>query len=233
MKLVAVLDLMRGQAVHARRGERHAYQPVESRLGSGSDVPALARALLRLHPFHAIYIADLDAILGRGDNLEVMTGVAAAIPATPLWVDAGIADGRAVQALRAALPAATVVVGSESIVAAQWPNDLDTASCHFILSLDFKAGVFRGPPDLLQSPARWPRRVLAMNLDRVGSGEGPDMDLLAQLQARKPNAEVFAAGGVRCRGDLETLKAAGVAGALIASALHDGRLSAADLAACA
>jgi phosphoribosylformimino-5-aminoimidazole carboxamide ribotide isomerase len=38
--------------------------------------------------------------------------------------------------------------------------------------------------------------------------------------------KVFAAGGVRSEKDLADLAKAGVSGALVASALHDGRLTA-------
>jgi phosphoribosylformimino-5-aminoimidazole carboxamide ribotide isomerase len=70
-----------------------------------------------------------------------------------------------------------------------------------------------------------------MNLDRVGSGEGPDLGLVARLHACRPAGEVYAAGGIRGPDDLLAVRSAGAAGALLASALHDGRLTAADLAA--
>ena len=40
-----------------------------------------------------------------------------------------------------------------------------------------------------------------------------------------PGLEVTAGGGVRGRADLDRLKACGVRNVLVASALHDGRLS--------
>ena len=41
--------------------------------------------------------------------------------------------------------------------------------------------------------------------------------------------EVYAAGGVRDAADLRALAAAGIAGALVASSLHNGRITAEDL----
>ena len=83
------------------------------------------------------------------------------------------------------------------------------------------------PPDLLANPGCWPERVIVMTLDRVGSHGGPDLDRLRAVKsaARK----VYAAGGVRDAADLHALAEAGIAGALIASSLHNGRLTAADL----
>ena len=72
-----------------------------------------------------------------------------------------------------------------------------------------------------------------MTLARVGAGEGPDLQRLAELRARAPDREVFAAGGVRGVDDLAQLREADVAGALIATALHTGTVSAQQLAALA
>jgi len=99
-----------------------------------------------------------------------------------------------------------------------------------VLSLDFIAEDFKGPESLLADPARyWPERVLAMNLRRVGSDVGPDLALITALAAKSPACEVYAAGGVRSVEDLQRVAATGAAGALIATALHDGRLGPAEL----
>ncbi len=63
-----------------------------------------------------------------------------------------------------------------------------------------------------------------MTLARVGAADGPDLDALRAIQAKAPAARVHAAGGVRGPDDLHALRRAGIAGALVASALHDGTL---------
>jgi phosphoribosylformimino-5-aminoimidazole carboxamide ribotide isomerase len=70
-----------------------------------------------------------------------------------------------------------------------------------------------------------------MTLARVGSGAGPDLKRFAAIRSIAEEREIYAAGGVRDGADLSALKAAGAAGALIATALHDGRVGRADLAA--
>jgi phosphoribosylformimino-5-aminoimidazole carboxamide ribotide isomerase len=55
--------------------------------------------------------------------------------------------------------------------------------------------------------------------------------LIAMLAARQPACRIYAAGGVRCVEDLQNVKAAGAAGALLATALHDGRIGPAELCA--
>jgi phosphoribosylformimino-5-aminoimidazole carboxamide ribotide isomerase len=59
----------------------------------------------------------------------------------------------------------------------------------------------------------------------VGTDLGPDFERLAAIKARAGNRPIWAAGGVRGSQDLERLAAMGLAGALVASALHDGRLA--------
>ncbi|HEY9057574.1 MAG TPA: HisA/HisF-related TIM barrel protein, partial [Aurantimonas sp.] len=94
-----------------------------------------------------------------------------------------------------------------------------------ILSLDFKGDAFLGPPEILRDASLWPDQVIVMTLSRVGSGAGPDLDRLGAIVARAEGRAVFAAGGVRGPEDVEALEQAGVAGALVSTALHDGRLS--------
>ena len=69
-----------------------------------------------------------------------------------------------------------------------------------------------------------------MNLRRVGSGLGPDHELTMHLATRIPGCQVYAAGGVRSIEDLLQVQATGAAGALLASALHEGRIGRAQLA---
>jgi phosphoribosylformimino-5-aminoimidazole carboxamide ribotide isomerase len=119
-----------------------------------------------------------------------------------------------------------VVLGSETQTDADLAHRL-AKDPRVVLSLDFRGADFQGPPDLLTNPGSWPERVIAMTLDRVGSDGGPDLD---RLRAVKSTArKVYAAGGVRDAADLHTLAEAGIAGALIASSLHNGRLTAEDL----
>ena len=60
MRVIGVLDLLGGRAVHARAGRRDSYEPVR-----GGDGVALARWYMRDVGLTELYAADLDAILGR------------------------------------------------------------------------------------------------------------------------------------------------------------------------
>src|SRR5215471_209116 len=92
MEIIPVLDLKGGVVVRARMGQRHLYQPIETRLAATSDPLDVARGLLAIHPFATLYVADLDAIVGRGDNGAALRQIKLAYPAVSLWVDNGIAE---------------------------------------------------------------------------------------------------------------------------------------------
>ena len=95
-----------------------------------------------------------------------------------------------------------------------------------ILSLDFFADGFRGPPSILDDPDLWPQRVIVMTLAKVGSAAGPDFARLEEIKARAGNRTVIAAGGVRDEADIRALSSLGIAAALVATSLHDGTLHA-------
>jgi phosphoribosylformimino-5-aminoimidazole carboxamide ribotide isomerase len=223
MQVIPVIDLMRGLVVHAKLGERAVYQPIETPLSPTSDPVDVVTGLMRLAPFPTLYIADLDAILERGDNFVALDRLRRAFPDCDLWIDNGAADARRVEATR---PFGAPVIGSES----QRDLALLASERDVLLSLDFREDAFQGPPELLTRADLWPARILVMTLARIGGGAGPDFDRLAAIRRLAGPRDVYAAGGLRDRADLEALQAAGVAGVLAASALHDGRLTAADLA---
>ena len=227
MRVIPVLDLLGGKVVRARMGDRASYRPIESPLSPTSDAVDVVRGLLAVHPFQTLYVADLDAIQRRGDNLSVIRRIRAEYLALSMWIDDGAADFDALDALiRADLGAP--VIGSES----QRDGALVARhrdSSRVVLSLDFRGDAFQGPEEILSEPKLWPRRVIVMTLARVGGGAGPDLPRLAAIKRIAGDREIYAAGGVRDSADLSALKTAGVAGALIATALHDGRVGKADL----
>jgi len=211
---------MDGLAVHARRGLRDQYRPIQSVLSADAIPQNLAKGLIQLRPFPQIYVADLNAIQGKGGQHDV---VATLTPHAEVWLDQGIGSARQAQDL----DSVTVVVGSESLpsvaewsaIKAQIPDD------RLVLSLDFDSlGAFKGPDALWLTADLWPSRIIVMTLDRVGSSSGPDSLRLKQAQSKSATAKIYAAGGVRNMEDIASLDAQGLSGALIATALHDGTL---------
>jgi len=227
--IVPVIDLMGGQVVHARRGDRSNYHALESVLVRSSDPLEVVRALLAAAPFPAIYAADLDAILQRGDHRDALIQIASRHPSVTLWVDAGFAEVSQLQPWTR-IDRLVPVIGSESLASVDDLSALLRVAPHAILSLDTRAEQPLGPAALFHEPQRWPDRVVVMTLDRVGAGQGPALARLRATLAQAPAKKVIAAGGVRGTLDLEALEQMGVHAVLIASAIHDGTLDRAALA---
>jgi phosphoribosylformimino-5-aminoimidazole carboxamide ribotide isomerase len=231
VQVIPVIDLKGGSVVHARRGARESYEPIRSSLTPGAGPVEIAAALLRLHSFTALYIADLDAIQKRGSNVESIEAIREALPAIELWIDAGVADPATYSAWKAR-DLGRIVIGTENgpdAVLKGMLRDSDAGSGP-LLSLDFCAEGPLDPVGMLAQPSLWPDDVIVMTLGRVGSEAGPDLDVLAAVITQARNRRVYAAGGIRSVTDLARSRRLGAAGALIATSLHDGRLSAADLA---
>jgi phosphoribosylformimino-5-aminoimidazole carboxamide ribotide isomerase len=237
MRVIPVIDLKGGVAVHAVRGDRERYRPLRSRIAAGPYPLDVARAVRERFGLDELYVADLDAIAGGPGNGDV---VAALAREARLMVDAGAAEAAAVARLLA-LGAARVVVGTESLPGAEAFARLrsELPDAPLVLSLDLRGGQVLSPDPALAAldPAGALARLadagaedaIVLDLARVGSGEGPDVARLGDLRARVPGVALLAGGGVRHAGDLRALAGAGAVGALVATALHGGAIAPEEL----
>jgi phosphoribosylformimino-5-aminoimidazole carboxamide ribotide isomerase len=250
MEIIPVLDVTQGVAVHAQGRVRSEFAPVKSVLApeAAGDPLALARAYRDILGAQACYVADLDAILGgpvqRGlirDLAEFQTGFTG-----ELLVDASASDADgALEVLSAG--ASDAVVGLETLRSFAALADIVTTvgANRVVFSLDLQLGTpilhplledaaGAGPDPLslaAQAAEAGVTSILVLDLGRVGTGTGVDLGLLENLRRRHPAARLFAGGGVLTRKDLERMEDAGCDGALVASAIHAGRITAEDVAA--
>jgi phosphoribosylformimino-5-aminoimidazole carboxamide ribotide isomerase len=222
-EVIPVIDLKAGKAVRAVAGDRAEYRPLATPLCPDGDVLKCIAGYLGLYPFKRLYVADLDAIQAGARQDAPLQAIRTAFPQLDLWVDAGFRSAHAAQEW-AGLGLGHPVLGSESLTDAR---AVSTGGA--ILSLDFRGDRFLGQPALLANPETWPGDVIVMCLHDVGMGGGPDMARLASAIEAADDRRIFAAGGVRNLADLQGLAALGASGALIASALHSGAITSADL----
>jgi phosphoribosylformimino-5-aminoimidazole carboxamide ribotide isomerase len=225
LHLIPVMDLMGGQVVAARAGQRSQYLPLCSPFCPDSDPHTLLESFTRLG-FDTVYVADLDAILGQGNHLAEMARALEQFPKLTLWLDGGFHHWQQLNETRARLASTPVlesrlqlVVGTETFEEAPpktWPEGL-------ILSLDFGAEGFRGDSLWLDS-SHWPKRVIVMSLPQVGTAAGPNLELLKSLKQGSEGRELIAAGGIRGPQDIAALEALGITSGLVATALHRGHL---------
>jgi HisA/HisF family protein len=228
MRILPVVDLKGGIVVHARRGQRADYAPLRTPLVDGCEPVAVARALCAAANTSSLYVADLDAIAGASADVETLGALSAV---AELWVDAGAITRERALALGGA-GVSRNVVGTESLGSAD-PDDKDAPTR--VLSVDLRDGKLISPrPDLAGrgaaaaaplATALGVRELLVIDLARVGSGSGPPLEAVAALAAVLPGRAIYAGGGVRDDDDLRALEDAGAAGALVATALHEGRIT--------
>jgi phosphoribosylformimino-5-aminoimidazole carboxamide ribotide isomerase len=227
MDVIPVIDIKSGEVVHALGGRRDSYRPIRTPLSATSAPADVAAGLLRLAPFRQLYVADLDAIEGRGANDAAIEAIARAAPGVELWIDNGIADADAARAWLGGCRHC-LVIGSESQHGIETIQSLCNEQ-RVLLSLDFRGDAFQGSAALLNDPSLWPARVIVMTLARVGAAAGPDTDRVAGIAARARGRTVIGAGGVRNKADLSALEHAGATAVLVATSLHTGALTAEDL----
>jgi phosphoribosylformimino-5-aminoimidazole carboxamide ribotide isomerase len=230
---------MGGRVVQGLRGERQHYRAVRSGLVAGSNPMAIARALCRECDGKAVYVADLDALEGRGDQREVIRELREDLGAEP-WVDAGVSDPETASRLLEA-GAARVIVGTETL------TDIDSlrsirktlSSTQMLVSVDVgEVGVLSRCSALSGQPPLAAIELLAnedvtevilLALRQVGTGAGPDLDTLRAVRDAFPELRLVVGGGVRTAEDLLALAKAGADGVLLATALHRGWITAAHI----
>jgi len=225
--------------VQGLRGERQHYRAVHSALVTGCDPVAIARALCRECDGKAVYVADLDALEGKGDQREVIRTLRDDLGAEP-WVDAGISDAEAASRLLEA-GAARVIVGTETLTDIDSLRALREAlpAAQMLVSVDVgDHGVLSRCSELAGRPPLAAIELLAQEdvtevillaLLQVGTGAGPDLETLRAVRGAFPDLRLISGGGVRTAEDLRALAEAGADGVLLATALHRGWITAADI----
>jgi len=232
MQIVPVLDLKGGIVVHARRGARDDYAPLRSPLVDGCEPVAVARALCDASRTNRLYVADLDALGGEPAAATTLRGLGSV---AEIWVDAGATTPQRAAVLERA-GAARNVVGTESLSGGTDGSQLGPPP--LVVSVDLRGGRVISPDPGLDgrapsaaaplARALGVTELLVIDLARVGSGSGPPLDAVSELAAALPDVAIYAGGGVRDDADLRALESAGAAGALVATALHEGRITLSD-----
>lgn len=245
MRVIGVVDLSRGRAVHARGGRRELYAPVAAMGGDALEPPgdagALARWYVRERGVRELYVADLDAIAGGAPQRAAVASLAAV--GAPLWLDAAVMSAAGARAALAA-GAGRVVVGLETLDSFDSLADVCGAvgGERVAFSLDLREGEPIAPAGLLaagsgaadlaaRAAAAGVGAVIVLDLARVGTARGLDLALVERVRKAVPGTMLLAGGGVADAHDLARLADAGCDGALVATALHDGRIGAREVAA--
>ncbi len=172
-----------------------------------------------------VYVADLNLLMGRGDNLAVIKQISSL---AKTMADTGISGASDLDRLPASV---SLVLGTET--ASMQLIKAAAREYEIIVSIDMmKRKILARDPQLAgQTPLQLLKRlnelklggVILLELDRVGTSAGLDAQFLKEAAAASEHPLILG-GGVKDDEDLKALKEIGLSGALLATALHNGRI---------
>jgi len=238
VEIIPVIDLMHGIVVRGIGGRRDEYQPIVSKIVDSPRPLDVARAIRDHFGLERFYIADLDGLMGEIPHWETFGWLIA--DGFQLDIDMGVRDlDQARRLLRRG--AAHLILSLESFPDPEdlprWVAQLDPEKILF--SLDLKAGApitpsTNWPSDPLQIANLVANagitQMIVLDLAHVGSNSGlGTLSLCRDIAQAHPNLSLITGGGIRSGHDLQSLHAEPLAGLLVASALHDGRITASDI----
>ncbi len=230
MIVIPVIDVMNGLAVHAVRGERKAYKPLESILSKSTD-PVEVASIFSSIGFNHIYVADLDAIIHRMPSWSLYSKLKSVV--RYLMLDNGARSYRDCMKLLD-LGIDYAVIGTETFESmSELKNLLEAYADKVIISVDLMHNQILSPIQSVRIlrvdeylrilHGFGLRSAIILELSRVGSGLGIDTDMMNMIGRLTPLVDkLYVGGGVRSIEDIEVLKEIGVYGVLIATALHKG-----------
>ena len=226
-RLVGVIDLQGGLAVHGVAGNRDRYMPVKFCEG---DPERLGRYYLE-QGVTSLYIADLDGLGGGKFQIEAC-GRLLQLGFHRIWIDIGWQsqdDGvtREMGKWSQTDPAVCWIVATET---GQRANELDSllsqvSAAQICVSLDFSNGQFRGKHHdwrgwIAESVQRSINQFLVLDVASVGIGCGVStLSLCRQMKSEWPQIALSSGGGVRGETDVQDVIEAGCDSVLVATAL--------------
>jgi phosphoribosylformimino-5-aminoimidazole carboxamide ribotide isomerase len=233
LKVIPVIDVLNKIVVHAVRGIRKEYQPLQSVITKSFE-PSVVALTFKNFGFSDLYVADLDAIIDCSTDFNILNTIGDKTD-IKLMVDAGVTSIERAQKLLDS-GVSKLIIGTETLQKESFVSDAVRlfGSERVVVSLDLKGNKilakfgFDGCIDpfclLRQFKEMGVSQIIVLDLLRVGSGEGVNVDFLKKVIA-EVGIDVYVGGGVRDINDLVELKNLGVSGALVATALHTGKIS--------
>jgi phosphoribosylformimino-5-aminoimidazole carboxamide ribotide isomerase len=234
VELYPAVDIRGGRVVRLRQGM------AQSATAYADDPVAVGREFARAGA-RWVHLVDLDRALGTGENRALARRFLAEA-GVRVQVGGGLRTEQAVAEMLA-WGAARVVIGTKAAVE---PALVDRLLARhgperLAVGIDARGGrvAARGWTEVFElAPVELARRVRAQgartvvytDIERDGMLAGPDVDgarALADL-----GLEVIASGGIASLGDLERVRDAGLAGAVVGRALYEGRFTLAEALAC-
>lgn len=229
LELLPAIDIVNGKAVMLHQGV------AGSETDYGSPVDAVKDWVSRGAEW--VHIVDLDRAFGRGSNTELIKQVIDLTGDVKVELSGGIRDTASLEEILAIGPT-RVNIGTAALENPEWTAEIIAEYGDKIaVSLDVRGETLAGRGwtkeggniwDVLErlEASRCPRYVVT-DVTQDGTLQGPNVALLAEI-CRRTDKPVVASGGISSLADLEELRAlvpAGLEGAIVGTALYDGKFT--------
>ena len=231
MDILPAIDLIDGKCVRLVQGEYH------KKITYKDDPVAQAKEFFDIGA-QWLHIVDLDgAKLGKPINAEVVAAIAKQVP-MKIELGGGIRNEEAIVKMLDA-GVTRLILGSSAIKQFDWFCEMaNKYPNRLVLGLDARGSTVategwlqQGQQtvlDFAKQAANLPLdAIIYTDISKDGMLAGPNVERTQQL-VEAVDLPVVAAGGVTTVEDIKTLKAAGVAGAIIGRALYEGTITLAD-----
>ena len=227
MLIIPVLDISQGVVVHAVRGERSLYKPIQSSISKDSKPESVLSSFFELYPFQTIYIADLDSIQGKDSQSELINKLAFDYKDCQFWLDAGIKQ--IYNKLDYKCSNIKFILGTENNFSLDEYDQLLQNNPELILSLDFDKNGLMLNSEILNYSSYWPKKVFVMMLNLIGSNKGIDKFTLEKSIKLNRTSELYSAGGIKDISNVHELTKMNMKGCLISTALHQKKITSIEL----
>jgi phosphoribosylformimino-5-aminoimidazole carboxamide ribotide isomerase len=220
---IPAVDVLDGRAVRLLRGD---YDRVE--VDAGDPLDLVGRAASYTPPF--VHVVALAAARDGGAPLELARAVVEAAGSVPVQFGGGVRSPEDVSGLVEA-GVARVVVGTAAFGSTPLR---EFASDRVAVAIDVADGIVR-TNGWLESTALTTAHalercaeagiatVVCTAIDRDGTRNGPDLELLQEVR-RRFDGRVLAAGGIRDAADVAAVRELGIDGVVVGRAWLDGTL---------
>lgn len=228
-RIIGVIDLKAGRAVHAIAGRRDQYAPLAYCDGDPVSLALHYRSV----GVSRLYLADLDAITGNAIQCDSIRDVCAQSGAAEILLDIGW-HGDATDRINYVATIANSFHNVFWIVATESAQSTDafgklaqlvTAERVF-LGLDYQGGQPLGKvideTSLIEQVAKANGGgVVILDLASVGMSHGPVTGAIcSRVKNVAPKLAIYSGGGIRTIADAQALFDAGCDRCLVATALH-------------
>lgn len=233
-KVIPVLDLLDGLIVHAVKGVRKNYKPLDSYLFEKPDPNLIIDILYNKYKFNEFYVADLNAIMNRNPNYELILKLIEK-PYISFLLDPGINNFEEVIQF-SSLGIKNLILGLETLENKE--TILKSIQLDFFkklyVSVDmYSEKIITGIKEYQKTSTLkiiknlsnlGVSKIILLDLERVGSKEGGIPVLYKEIRSIF-QGEILIGGGIKDLNDIFDYYHFGFSGVLIGTALYDGTIN--------